>query len=1114
MRAGNRMKTKLLRHFVLTLAALLSLLGAGGLRAATFTWDGGAADNFLTSGLNWAGNIAPGNVVPGHDLVFPSGLITDRLATNPVAGLASIGNVLFTGTNYELHGGAVILAGGITNLSGGNATVRLPLTLLGSQRFLAENNSQLTCSGALALDGYNLTLNSGTATNRISMSGPITGLGNLILRGSGQVTLAGHNSIQGLILIPEGGLELQVIANPTAADVIIINPPPPTRSSLRIYADVPRLLATNAVVSVQFPTVPGPASQCDGLIISDSSLVFQALSNVVTSLRVNGPVILDQPALALGTLLSNPTNFFPDDGAAFTLIDNDGTDPVVGTFAGLPEGSLFTELGQTFHITYLGGDGNDVVLVNTAPAPVSGLVRIWTGNGDDEFWSNATNWFLKVKPQPGDSVRFDGDSASTAVTNDFAPGLSLSRLQFRRAPFTNAGHALLTSGDIHFMNDFGPGGTIEVRTPLTLTAPQTWDIGPDQKVNIHALETLGHTVTLRSAESALTLVPPVLLLGPLTGTGEILIASNSMVRIQGTNSFSGTGRVRKGGDLTLRGEQLNLTGVADDGGRLFLHDARVGPVEGRLGGTVQVTSRPLISSNGAVVVGPLTMQPGSTLYLLATPDKRFTVHGPVTLAGAIGEFSCTTPGVLPGQTLFLIDNQSGAPINGTLAGVAEGGTLVSDDQFFRISYVGGDGNDLTATLLPPAWSGFDKVWDGGAAGPAEQSRWANYDNWVGDLGAFSGDTLIFPVAASRKVNTNDTFFQSGKGPYALRFLGGHYDLATRPTFPPMPITAGIFATNNNLTNILRFPIATYGNQPWNVASPTAVMRHVADPARGSGEAYVVGEGSVTKTGPGLWSIEGLRLEHTGATFVSGGTLRLKNRAEFTDSVLRLTGGTLDAHLASAPQLIATGGRLRLGGQLADLVNPAPADSLEISGDVLFDPAATFSPVASGTNYLAGVTNGFCGRLVFNKGRLDLAGAALQLELQYSPRQGDQLLLALDLDEGGGNITNTFAGLPEGALYQTGPFRFTITYSALTNRAIVLTALTRAPVILLVELKNGLDATITGEAEPNRTVRVEWTTDFNGWTPLGTVPVSNTGGWEIEHPNAAQLPHRFYRAVGL
>ena len=65
-------------------------------------------------------------------------------------------------------------------------------------------------------------------------------------------------------------------------------------------------------------------------------------------------------------------------GDTFTIIDNKGTNPVTGTTAGaggtfkdLPEGAEITVGGVTFKISYVGGDGNDVVLtaLNDSPVP-------------------------------------------------------------------------------------------------------------------------------------------------------------------------------------------------------------------------------------------------------------------------------------------------------------------------------------------------------------------------------------------------------------------------------------------------------------------------------------------------------------------------------------------------------------------------------------------------------------------------------------------------------------------------------------------------------------------------------------------------------------------------
>jgi len=63
-------------------------------------------------------------------------------------------------------------------------------------------------------------------------------------------------------------------------------------------------------------------------------------------------------------------------GDQFTIIDNQGSNPVGGTFAGLAEGATFAfGDGGVLRISYVGGDGNDVVLtVVTVPAaPATGL---------------------------------------------------------------------------------------------------------------------------------------------------------------------------------------------------------------------------------------------------------------------------------------------------------------------------------------------------------------------------------------------------------------------------------------------------------------------------------------------------------------------------------------------------------------------------------------------------------------------------------------------------------------------------------------------------------------------------------------------------------------------
>jgi len=90
-------------------------------------------------------------------------------------------------------------------------------------------------------------------------------------------------------------------------------------------------------------------------------------------------------------------------GTAITLIDNDGTDAVAGTFAGLPKGAVVTVGGQTFTISYTGGTGNDVVLTRVVPPNVSN-VQINGGAAQRSMVTNLAVTFSTVVTLPANAA--------------------------------------------------------------------------------------------------------------------------------------------------------------------------------------------------------------------------------------------------------------------------------------------------------------------------------------------------------------------------------------------------------------------------------------------------------------------------------------------------------------------------------------------------------------------------------------------------------------------------------------------------------------------------------------------------------------------------------------
>jgi hypothetical protein len=95
-------------------------------------------------------------------------------------------------------------------------------------------------------------------------------------------------------------------------------------------------------------------------------------------MNVTGTVSLGNASLS--AILLN--GFTASQGNTFTIINNDGADPVTGTFNNLAEGATFTVGTTVFKITYAGGDNNnDVVLsVQNVPTTPNTGIRLITSN--------------------------------------------------------------------------------------------------------------------------------------------------------------------------------------------------------------------------------------------------------------------------------------------------------------------------------------------------------------------------------------------------------------------------------------------------------------------------------------------------------------------------------------------------------------------------------------------------------------------------------------------------------------------------------------------------------------------------------------------------------------
>ena len=283
---------------------------------------------------------------------------------------------------------------------------------------------------------------------------------------------------------------------------------------------------------------------------------------------------------------------------------------------------------------------------------------------------------------------------------------------------TTAGNATLIANGIGFT-----GGTIKFFDKAD---------GGTAQVEVFGMGKLDTTYCTR---------PDGMVIGSIEGTGQVVLPSAEVDLAVGSNNrdttFSGvisggrggltkvgTGTLTLGnantytGDTTVNGGTLvveNETGSATGTGAVVVNSVRLGG-RGSISGPVTIGSGSgagaVLAPNAAMgrpamlrIYSSLTFKADgifiSKLYPKKLKADAVTANGVTIETGATftlgGRGSAT---LVAGTVLTVINNTAAVPISGTFANLLDGGTITVGSNTFEANYSGGDGNDLTLTVVP------------------------------------------------------------------------------------------------------------------------------------------------------------------------------------------------------------------------------------------------------------------------------------------------------------------------------------------------------------------------------------------------------------------------------
>ncbi len=333
-------------------------------------------------------------------------------------------------------------------------------------------------------------------------------------------------------------------------------------------------------------------------------------------------------------------------------------------------------------------------------------VKTWDGGGADNNWQTAANWAGDIAPVANDDLVFPATATQFTTNNNFFLFTNFNSITINGS-YTIGGNPLRIANSLTVNS-----GTQAINTAISLSGGQTFNASQGSLTTLAILSVSGAGLTLDGVGS--------FGIGIISGSGGIIQNGAGASLIASASGYSGAITVNNGifvVDANIPNSAVTVNNPNVTNGTPGLSGfGGTGTV-----GTVNVTQ-------GAISAGTLTAPTG----ILNTGNLTFTANGNYackisgTLPGANGHDQLNVTGTVNlnnarlapipwggfrpaiGDSFTILKNDGADAINGTFLNAPEGAVFGGAlNSAFRITYRGGDGNDIVITRVNRASFDFD-----------------------------------------------------------------------------------------------------------------------------------------------------------------------------------------------------------------------------------------------------------------------------------------------------------------------------------------------------------------------------------------------------------------------